>query len=128
MTTDIGALLDMVERGCERLMRTGGGALSIARCRRVTPDQLARFITLHKEGKSLVRIGRLCGVAQSTVGYTLRAHGFDTGRSYIERRQIADARRRKAVQLSKRGFSRREVAAALGISYTRSAEILRAAA
>jgi DNA-binding NarL/FixJ family response regulator len=73
---DLAGLLDMVERGCIRLMKTGGGALTQdgpnrAKPKhpysyRVTPEQTTLMTRMAASGKSLIQIAREIGVSANT--------------------------------------------------------------
>lgn len=71
----IAGLLELVERGCERCMKTGGGGLSAEaldnrgeRIRRITPEQIEQAKRLIISGHySGTEIGRMVGSNQTTI-------------------------------------------------------------
>lgn len=84
---EIGGLLDIVERGCRRLMITGGGSLGVESRNsnkpviRITAEQRARAIELGRAGKhSFPDIANIIGANyQATYKVLLRA-GIKAGR------------------------------------------------
>lgn len=73
-------ILDWVERGCERLMRAGGGPLSQEQPygkqrgprRQLDGDTVLK---LEKEGRTQREISQMLGKSYSTINGFLRRHG-----------------------------------------------------
>ena len=77
--TEIAGFLDMSARACKRLMRTGGGPLAgeqvdRAKAARVEPEEKAKMILLHEEGKSLATIASLLNRSITSVSRTTREY------------------------------------------------------
>lgn len=80
---DVTSILDWVERGCIRLMKTGGGPLgqqgpNRAKPKhpysyRVTPEQTTLMTHMAASGKSLIQIAREIGVSANTAARHTRA-------------------------------------------------------
>lgn len=84
-SSGVGALLEMVERGCARLMVAGGGALSqeqpatrgeVHRC---APAQKARGLEMARTGQfNCTQIARAIGSTQSAVFKMVAKAGIKT--------------------------------------------------
>ena len=66
---EIGGLLDMIERGCHRLMKAGGGGLprDEAYHPAITPQQKGRVLKLFSENGSVDRTAQVTGWSPATV-------------------------------------------------------------
>ncbi len=90
---EIEGLLDIVNRGCVRLMRAGGGSLAVDKpsydgMKRMTPDQVAHMLEMARSGRySEIAIARELGFSPPAIGKRLRKAGIkvphaQAGRSY----------------------------------------------
>lgn len=76
-------VLAMVSRGCNRLMKTGGGTLGKNTIERptkylVTPEEKQQMLSLLHEGKSMTTIATIMGRPYMTVARTTRPHRVKT--------------------------------------------------
>ena len=73
------AIFDLCERGCKKLMRSGGGALSAPTKERpanhfITPEDKALMLSLIDEGKSIKEISVALKRPYMTIARSTRAH------------------------------------------------------
>jgi hypothetical protein len=93
--TEISSLLDMVDRGCRRLMKEGGGplpkdGLACLQKHRATPEQKQAALVLGRAGlHTLVEIARAVSMRPQTVAGLCRRNKISLPCGYKGRR--ADA-------------------------------------
>lgn len=79
--TETESILDMVERGCRRLMKEGGGALPTEKpnsvgAKRITPEQTQQIIELATGGKhSQGEIAAIIGVSKPAISKAMKRAG-----------------------------------------------------
>lgn len=74
------AMLEMVRRGCVRLMRQGGGALPketpTGTVLRLSPEQRSRLVSLMRSGFTPTQAAEVVGCSQATASKVRKAAGL----------------------------------------------------